>query len=366
MTAVAPVESREAWDAFVAGHHDGGFLQSWRWGELKARYGWRAIRLALPRQDGGLAAGAQVLVRTRRLWPGGPQIGLAYVPRGPLAGSPGDAATVVRAAIRVAQEHGASFMRVEPPNDLVAEAVRACQFRPFNQFVQIPRTAMIDLERTESDILGGFKSKMRYNIRLAGRRGVEVSVAAEDADFEAFVDLMGVTASRERFAIHHPSYYRDVWQTFQPDQGALFIARYQGAPLAALIVVGAGRTAAYVFGGSSNQHRNLMAPHALQWAAMQRAKANGARTVVIDPARTPHRVRSGCDCRSLRKRQEERRCASRTRWAWASGVPRRRTVPLVPQGGHPAGGVHGRVHRRMPRGGGCRLRLRIVHVVVYP
>ena len=275
MTAVAPIESSAAWDAFVAGHRDGGFLQSWRWGELKARYGWRAIRLALPRRDGGLAAGAQVLVRTRRLWPGGPHVGLAYVPRGPLAENPDDAATVVRAATHVAREHGAAFMRVEPPTDLVAEAVRSCRFRPSSHFVQIPRTAMIDLERSESDILGGFKSKMRYNIRLAGRRGVEVAVAAGDADFEAFVDLMGVTATRERFAIHHPSYYRDVWLTFQPDQGALFIARYQGTPLAALMVVGAGRTAAYVFGGSSNQHRNLMAPHALQWAAMQWAKASG-------------------------------------------------------------------------------------------
>jgi len=275
MTAVAPIESSEVWEAFVASHRDGGFLQSWRWGDLKARYGWRAIRLALPRRDGGLAAGAQMLVRTKRLWPGGAHVGLAYVPRGPLAETSDDAAAVVRASVRIARDHGASFMRVEPTTDLVAQAVRSCRFRPSSQFVQIPRTAMIDLERSESDILGGFKSKMRYNIRLAGRRGVEVAVAAEDRDFEAFVDLMGVTASRERFAIHYPSYYRDVWQTFQPDQGALFIARHQGTPLAALMVVGAGRTAAYVFGGSSNQHRNLMAPHALQWAAIQWAKANG-------------------------------------------------------------------------------------------
>ena len=275
MTAVAPIESSEVWEAFVASHRDGGFLQSWRWGELKARYGWRAVRLALPRRDGGLAAGAQMLVRTKRLWPGGAHVGLAYVPRGPLAETRDDAARVVRAAVRIARDHGASFMRVEPPTDFVADAVRSGRFRPSSQFVQIPRTAEVDLERSESDILGGFKSKMRYNIRLAGRRGVEVAVAAEDAEFEAFVDLMGTTASRERFAIHHTSYYRDVWQTFQPDQGALFIARYQGVSLAALMVVGAGRTAAYVFGGSSNQHRNLMAPHALQWTAIQWAKANG-------------------------------------------------------------------------------------------
>ena len=160
---------------------------------------------------------------------------------------------VARAAIEVGRDHGASFVRIEPPSNLAADALLSCGFRPSGQFVQIPRTAVVDLERPESEILGGFKSKMRYNIRLAGRRGVEVAIAARDADFEAFVGLMQITASRERFAIHHASYYRDVWQTFQPNQGALFIARYQGTPLAALMVVGAGRTAAYVFGGSSNQ-----------------------------------------------------------------------------------------------------------------
>ena len=273
--AVAPIESPEAWEAFVGGHPDGGFLQSWRWGELKSRYGWRAVRLGLPRDDGGLAAGAQILVRTRRLWPAGPRVGLAYVPRGPLADSADTAEAVLCGAIASGKSQGASLVRVEPPSDLAAEALASCGFRSAEQFVQIPRTAMVDLERPEPEILAGFKSKMRYNIGLAGRRDVEVSVAETDEDFEAFVDLMGVTASRERFAIHHPAYYRDVWRAFRPDHGALFIARRRGTPLAALMVVGAGRTAAYVFGGSSNQHRNLMAPHAVQWAAMRWAKAHG-------------------------------------------------------------------------------------------
>ena len=273
--AVSRIESQATWEALVAGHPAGGFLQSWRWGELKSRYGWRAIRLALPRGDGSLAAGAQVLIRTREVGPGGPRVGLAYVPRGPLASTTDEAVAVARAAIEVGRDHGASFVRIEPPSDLAADALASCGFRPSGQFVQIPRTAAVDLERPEPEILAGFKSKMRYNIRLAGRRGVEVAIAEGDADFEAFVGLMQVTASRERFAIHHPSYYRDVWQSFQRDQGALFIARYEEAPLAALMVVGAGRTAAYVFGGSSNQHRNLMAPHAVQWAAMQWAKAHG-------------------------------------------------------------------------------------------
>ena len=117
------------------------------------------------------------------VWPGGPRVGLAYVPRGPLADTADDAAAVVRAAIAVGRDRGASFVRIEPPSGMAAAALPRCGFRPTDQFVQIPRTAVVDLGRPEADILAGFKSKMRYNIRLAGRRSVEVAVGEDDTDF---------------------------------------------------------------------------------------------------------------------------------------------------------------------------------------
>ncbi len=114
-TTASPVTSQSEWDQFVAEHPHGGFLQSWRWGELKQRYGWRAIRFGVRHAD-GLAAGVQVLVRTRRAWPGGPPVGLAYVPRGPLASTQEDASAAVNAAVDAARETGASFVRIEPPD----------------------------------------------------------------------------------------------------------------------------------------------------------------------------------------------------------------------------------------------------------
>jgi lipid II:glycine glycyltransferase (peptidoglycan interpeptide bridge formation enzyme) len=38
-----------------------------------------------------------------------------------------------------------------------------------------------------------------------------------------------------------------------------------------------GNTAWYFFGASSDAHRNLMAPYAVQWAAMRWAKAKGCQ-----------------------------------------------------------------------------------------
>ena len=154
MTAVvSPIESqvrrgRPSWPDM----RDGGFLQSWRWGELKSRYGWRAIRLGLPRGDGGLAAGVQVLIRTRRVGPGGPRVGLAYVPRGPLADNP--RTTRRRRCAHAAIEVGRASRRILRAHRAAERCRRRCAFapvgfRPSSQFVQIPRTAVVDLERPE-------------------------------------------------------------------------------------------------------------------------------------------------------------------------------------------------------------------------
>jgi lipid II:glycine glycyltransferase (peptidoglycan interpeptide bridge formation enzyme) len=56
----------------------------------------------------------------------------------------------------------------------------------------------------------------------------------------------------------------------------LFLARHDGDLLAGIIVFGFGRTAEYMYGASSNEKRNLMAPYLVQWEGMRWAKERGA------------------------------------------------------------------------------------------
>ena len=334
--AVRAVPAPDAWDAFVAGHADGNFLQSWRWGDLKARYGWRPLRLGVF-EGATMLAGAQILMRVRRLPPLGPAAGVAYVPRGPLADSVQQAESLLAAAVKAARAGGASFVRVEPPARASLAALRDLRFRPTPQFVQIPRTALVDLRPELDRVMASFKPKMRYNIRLALRRGVEISEARADADFEDFLRLTRITAEREAFAIHSPAYYRDVWRSFLPEHAAMFIARLHGEPLSALLTLRFGPTAVYLYGASSNRHRNLMAPHALQWAAMQWARSHRCEWydlwgmadpgVGSDPLAGVHRFKLGFNPRSLEYPGAFDRAIDPVRaWALSSGMLRLRDV----------------------------------------
>jgi len=329
------VSSAGQWNRFAAAHPDANLLHAGSWGDLKARYGWRVARLAVGDADAP-RGGVQVLTRTRRVSPLGPSIGLAYVPRGPLADSDADARALIQAASTQARRLGASLLRVEPARAGHAAVLQALGFRKIDAFVQIPRTAIVDLAADDAALLASFKSKMRYNIRLAARRGVCVQTDSSEAAFDEFYELTKATAVRQGFAVHAKSYYRDVARTFG-DDAALFVARYEGRALAALLSVAFGPEAVYLYGASSDAERGRMAPHATQWAAMQWARTRGCRRYDLwgmadpsdpnDPMAGVHRFKLGFNPRLVEYPGTYDLPMQRVRsWLLTSGVLRARAA----------------------------------------
>ncbi len=269
------VPSETAWAAFVAAHPDANILQTAPWGRLKQKYGWTASRLALADAEGALVAGAQVLYRRLPLRLGS----IAYVPRGPLLDW-SHAALVhpMRAALDAdARRHRAILLKVEPPLEDSPEAAARLSrlgFAPSPQTVQPPRTIVLDIGRDEAAILAGMKQKTRYNIRLSARKGVKVREAGPDA-LAAFAAMMETTGARNTFGVHTAAYYAAAYALFVPDHAALLMASCEGEDLAGAMVFALGRTAWYFYGASSNARRNLMPSYAVQWAAIQWARARG-------------------------------------------------------------------------------------------
>jgi peptidoglycan pentaglycine glycine transferase (the first glycine) len=119
------------------------------------------------------------------------------------------------------------------------------------------------------------KSKTRYNVRLAGRKGVVVREASE-ADLPAFHALMAITAARDRFGVHTPAYYEAAYRLFVPqDRARLLLAEVEGEPVAALMVFALPPRAWYFYGASGDAHRNKMPTYLLQWEAMRWARSLG-------------------------------------------------------------------------------------------
>ena len=272
--ANAEIPDDATWDAFVAGSPGGHLLQTSRWGHLKVQFGWTAERVALMQGDSPIA-GAQVLYRAL---PFGQT--LAYVARGPVVDwDDTDVVMALLRALRAAARRRRAFcLKIEP--DLIdhpnrARGLVALGLRPSLLTLQPRSTILVDLCRTEDDLLARMKPKCRYNIRLASRKGVVVRDATE-ADLPLFVRLLEETARREKFVVHSGDYYSRAYRLFVPSGSArLLLAAHEGSVLAGIMVFASGRKGWYLYGASGNVHRNLMPNHLLQWRAMQWARSSG-------------------------------------------------------------------------------------------
>ena len=269
----------ENWDAFVSVHPQAHLMQLVAWGELKSRFGWSAERVALAGDPSPILSGAQILYRRLPFGLGT----LAYIPKGPLVSWDDltEIARTIHTLDQAARARGAIALTVEPDLPDVpkhTEQLTHAGFVPGAITVQPRRTLLVDLTPDEGDILASMKSKTRYNIRLAARKGVNVRHGSA-ADLGTFNQLMTVTGERDHFGVHSPDYYRAAWDLFAAaDQVALFLADFKGEALAGLMTFALGSTAWYFYGASSNTYRNLMASYAIQWAAMRWAKSQGCTT----------------------------------------------------------------------------------------
>ena len=305
----------EVWDSFVNAHGQGHFLQSRGWGTLKTGASWHPLRVALwDTQREQIIAGAQILRRTIAHMP--PRLGyLAYIPRGPVLdwsqqdddggsassrpgrpqGSPlpytsqqdDDGSWLPELffsqLLPFLRARGAIALQVELPlidderqSQWARQSLNALHFHSVSP-VQPARTILLDLMLDEQSLLANMKEKWRYNIRLAARKGVQVRPAQGRQDVQAWYRLLQITGQRDHFGVHSFDYYWRAWQIFAPsEQAQLLLAEYEGQLLAGIFVGYMARQTIYLYGASSNEHRNLMPNYLLQWEAIRWAKAKGA------------------------------------------------------------------------------------------
>lgn len=272
ITAISPDPAD--WDSFVSLHRDGHLLQSSGWGELKARFGWKRHILAVM-EGTTIRAGALVLERRR--------FGLSalYLPRGPLFS--GDAVIdrfLLDALDRLARWQRAVFARLEPnvsADDERGAALDAALLqRGMRRAVTIqPRSTIhLDLMPEPERLLAAMSKGHRADIKRAVREGVVVRAGDGPADLDAFYAIMQATGARAEFAVHARAYYAGVLDILQ-DAARLWLADHHGVTVAAAMTAAWGRMAVYLYSGSTVEGLRCGAQHAIQWQAIQWARARG-------------------------------------------------------------------------------------------
>jgi lipid II:glycine glycyltransferase (peptidoglycan interpeptide bridge formation enzyme) len=301
------------WNSLISSLPQSHLLQTYEWGQVKARYGWLPLHAVWGRdgsfrvQDGASAiqvprdAAAAALVLRRAVLRSGfaARMSILYTPKGPLLDW-GDAhlrRRVLDDLQSLARREGAIFLKIDPDVvlgrglpageaerretqglDVMAE-LEGRGWRESSDQVQFKNTVLLDISAPEEELLERMKQKTRYNIRLAAKKGVTIRTGTP-ADFGLLYRMYAETAVRDGFVIRDENYYRTVWQAFtqiEEPRCEPLIAQVEGQTVAAIFLFIFSGRAYYLYGMSSGAHREKMPSHLLQWEAVRRAKAAGCR-----------------------------------------------------------------------------------------
>lgn len=249
--------NKQKWNESVGSQAKSRFLQSWQWGEFQKSWGRPVLRLSW--NDEVLAQAIKMpLALGKYYW---------YIPHGPVfikAGVPGWSGPLAEKL-----SDGALFSRVDPINDLFlikgAKTVSATQ----------PQcTRILDLSKSEDELLVQMHQKTRYNIKVAEKNSVVVRAGS----IENFLKLYHQTAKRDKFKKNPDNWLSAMARHLSGQSGAsikIWIASYNAEPVAASMTAYFGDTVTYLHGASANEQRNVMAPYLLHWEIIKDAKKAG-------------------------------------------------------------------------------------------
>lgn len=258
------------YESFISAHPKGHFMQSHMWAAQKPNWKWEA--LAVRNAQGAITATLAVLIRKV---PGMP-FTLMYGCRGPVC-DPDDRAALeelISGARALAKKHRSYVLKLDPDipssNTAFSDMLVELGFQPqssgknFEGFQ--PRYVFrLDIQdKSEDEVFALFHSKTRYNIRLAQRKGVTVRLCGREAVGE-FSSLMLETGVRDGFVTRGKGYFEAMLDNLG-EHARLYMAYSGQTPVAGTLAIWFGDKVWYLYGASSNEHRNLMPNYLLQWS----------------------------------------------------------------------------------------------------
>lgn len=253
-------------------------LQTFEWGQFRKKTGLEVYRRG-EIANNKINNAYQITVHKT---PNFPYL-IGYFPKGDLPSK-----EIIEDLEEVGKENNISFIQLEPnilkdSSPKINDGLKKSFHPLFTKY-----TFILDLTRTEDELLKNMHQKTRYNIRLSEKKGVKVEIDNSKKAFENYLKLTKETTKRQKFYAHDETYHKLLWETvgnkentaFDPGklQANLLTAKLNKKILVAYILFTFKDKLYYPYGASSDEHREVMASPAAMWGAVLYGKSLGLKT----------------------------------------------------------------------------------------
>lgn len=253
-------------------------LQSYEWGEFRKKTGVKVIRQGFSSQ-GKLIDGFTLTIHKIPRLP----FTIGYLPKSTLPTK-----NLISELKKIGKNEKCLFIQLEPnviKNDESEKMMTALSLKPSAHPLFTPHTFVLDLTKSEDELLASFHPKTRYNIKIARKHNVTITERNTTESFTTYLRLTEETTKRQRFFAHSPNYHTQQWETLPHEAKSpyttlsshLFLANYNMKTLAAWMLFVFKDTLYYPYGASSNEHRETMSSNLMMWEIIKFGKKLGLK-----------------------------------------------------------------------------------------
>jgi len=265
---------QEQWRAFLDTRPESNFLQAWQWGQAHVDTGHELVRLGIFDGDSMLAAIQGIVMNAKRgryLEIGG----------GPLLDWNNTELVkyLMEALKNVAAAKSCVFVRIRPQLESSETSLKLFSdlgLRRAAMHLYAQNTSILDLAKSEEELLAAMRRQTRYEIRQAVKQNIVVESSSGEAMVNKFYELQQETARRHRFIGPSRNFLTSLVRNFC-ERAVIYTARKDGHLLALALIIFYGREADYYEGASTLEGRELAGSYGIQWQVIQDAKAAGCK-----------------------------------------------------------------------------------------
>ena len=277
MVDIKEITQYPVWSDFLNKDPGHSFLQTWEWGELQEKLNYKIIRLGIYDNKRLSAMALVIKIKSKRG-------NFLFVPHGPVI-DPKENNSLIDILLeglfkyltRLAKEENYSFIRIAPiieDTENNRKLFSRLGFRTAPIYMHAERTWVLDINKTEDELLSEMRKTTRYLIKRADREGVIVEQRSDEKAFKEFLRIYKETASREHFVPFSLSYIKHEYEEFKATNNVLFLFGRVNQEYSASALILFTKYGAFYHQGASI-HTKIPVTYRLQWEAIKEAKKRG-------------------------------------------------------------------------------------------
>ncbi len=282
MNKIEIITDEKKWKNFVLNQDHNLFIQSPEYGEFNKSMGDDYFILGMYKNEKLIGGSLVICVHARRG-------NFLYLPYGPIFNNDvekSEKKELFKMFTNYLREYAKKnkflFLRVSPfikKSEETKEIFKHSGFRDAPMHILAEHTWILNLEKSEEEIMREMKKNHRNLIRRCIKEGVRVEIDTKPESLKKFNNMHDETAKRHKFTRFSKEYIEKEFKALNKSKEVLILTSYlsNGDLDASAIIVYFGNTAVYRHGASYGKNKKIPTSYLLQWEAIKEAKRRGVR-----------------------------------------------------------------------------------------